>query len=146
MTKHPLFTAGYAGFDSATFLWKLRFDNIEVVVDVRDNPVSRNRAFTQSVFKEVLEQNGIRYVHAERLGVPAFLRHELRAGGNLVDYFEAYREYLRREDSAIAALLPMLLEKRCCLVCLEKNYAECHRSVLAEQIANTDTNIEVRHI
>ncbi len=94
VTRQPLFTTGYAGFDSATFLWKLRFDNIEIVVDVRDNPISRNRAFSQPALKTFLEENGIQYVHVQQLGVPASLRQNLRAGGNLNDYFEAYREFL----------------------------------------------------
>lgn len=142
-----MFTTGYAGFDSANFLWKLRFDNIEVVIDVRANPFSRNRAFSQASLKRFLGQHGIEYVHVQQFGVPGRLRRNLRAGGNLTDYLESYREYLRSEEAAISAIMPTLLEKRCCLLCLEKNPSECHRSVLAEWIADlyVDT-FEVRHI
>ena len=146
-TRKPLFTTGYAGFDLPGFLWKLRFDNIEDVIDVRENPYSRNQAFCQQTLKRFLEQNEIRYVHVGQLGVPASLRQELRAGGDISDYFAAYRESLLGEEATIAALMPMLLERRCCLLCLEKNPSECHRSVLADWIAELHKNtFEVKHI
>ncbi len=147
MTRHPLFTTGYAGFDSTNFLWKLRLDNVEVVIDVRDNPFSRNRAFSQVALKRHLEQNGVEYIHMQQFGVPGSLRQSLRAGGNLNEYFEAYREYLQGAESTVWAIVPKLLDKRCCFLCLEKNPFECHRSVLAEWIANLqEDTFEVKHI
>jgi uncharacterized protein (DUF488 family) len=146
-TKHPLFTTGYAGFDADGFLWKLRFDGVEVLIDVRDNPTSRNRAFSQPFLRRLLEENGIIYLHVQRLGVPPALRQELHSGGNLRDYFEAYCRYLDGEEAVLGSLRPLLSEKRCCLMCLEKNPAECHRSVLADRlIGNCQDSIEVRHI
>lgn len=146
-TKHPLFTTGYAGFDADGFVWKLRFDGVEVVIDVRDNPTSRNRTFSEPVLRQLLEENGIRYLHVQRLGVPSELRQELRSGGNLQEYFAAYCRYLDGEEAVLSSLVPLLFEKRCCLMCLEKNPAECHRSVLADRlIRNCEDSIEVRHI
>lgn len=145
--RHPLFTTGYAGFDSVGFLWKLRFDNIEAVIDIRENAYSRNSAFCEHALRTFLEKNGIRYLHVQQLGVPKSLRQELRSGGDLGDYFEAYEEFLRGEESIIAAIIPTLLEKRCCLLCLEKNPSECHRSVLANCINQLyEDTFEVKHI
>lgn len=145
--RHPLFTTGYAGFDSVGFLWKLRFDNIEAVIDVRENAYSRNSAFCEHALRTFLEQNGIRYLHVQQLGVPTSLRQELRSGGDLDDYFQAYQQFLLGEESVIAAIMPTLLEKRCCLLCLEKNPSECHRSALADWIVKLyEDTFEVKHI
>src|SRR5580692_10171655 len=94
MQKTSLFTTGYEGFDQETFLWKLRLDGIEVVVDVRDNPVSRNRVFSQGRLEIFLKASGIGYVHLQELGVPSHLRRTLRITDNLVQYFAAYRQHL----------------------------------------------------
>jgi hypothetical protein len=43
-----LLTTGYAGHNLESFLAKLREHDVEVVVDVRQNPVSRKKGFSRS--------------------------------------------------------------------------------------------------
>ncbi|MEX2317691.1 MAG: DUF488 domain-containing protein [Pirellulales bacterium] len=65
-----LFTAGYAGHDLDSFLEKLRNNDIQTVVDIRQNPVSRKKGFSRSRLPEFLSDHGIEYVHVRELGVP----------------------------------------------------------------------------
>lgn len=147
MGKHPLFTTGYAGFVQQDFLYKLQMDEVEVVVDVREKPISRNRGFSKSTLSAFLEDNGIEYVHFKELGVPSSLRQKLRGGGSLARYFTAYRKHLDHHDEAVSTLFDLVKQKRCCLLCLESNPDECHRSVLAEALVARDgKQIEVKHI
>jgi uncharacterized protein (DUF488 family) len=95
----------------------------------------------------LLEENGIMYRHFQRLGVPSNLRQRLSSGADLHDYFEEYRRYLDNQEAVLDSLRSLVLERRCCLMCLEKNPAECHRSVLADRLASSCRDvIEVRHI
>ena len=140
-------TTGYAGFKEDSFLWKLEKYGVEVVVDVRDRPVSRNRTFTQSQLQPMLEDNGIEYVHCGELGVPSDLRQELRNGGDLQDYFDQYRAYLDGQQEALDDLYQLVTTQRCCLLCLEKKPEECHRSVVADVLSELNgQHIDVQHI
>lgn len=147
MKKHTLFTAGYAGFDPETFLSKLRWSDVKVLVDVRDRPISRNRHFNQAPLKAFLEANQVEYISYRSLGVPAPLRQDHRAGGSLDQYFAAYRMHLAGQQEAMDSLYSLMTQKSCCLLCLERNPLECHRSVLAEVLSHQNGNqIEVVHL
>jgi uncharacterized protein (DUF488 family) len=147
MARPQLFTAGYEGFAQEDFLWKIKLHGVQVVVDVRQNPVSRNRGFTQSRLRTFLEENGIEYVHIQELGVPDRLRKELRAGKSLRAYFHDYGIYLRTQAEAIEGLASLAGKKICCLLCLERKPEECHRSVLATVLTNHRADqLQVTHI
>lgn len=63
-SRQVLFTAGNAGFAVYDFLFKLRLDAIEIVIDVRGNAFSRTPSFSRRALQFFLEENGIQYVHA----------------------------------------------------------------------------------
>lgn len=147
MPEHLLFTTGYSKFKGQDFLWKMQHYGVEVVVDVRDNAKSRNRDFTQSQLKPLLEEGNVAYIHFQSLGVPAEIR---RANGNKADrgqYFSEYRAHLAAHEEALEELRRLVCRKRCCLLCLETDPDQCHRSVLAQVLADNGNNgLEVRHI
>ena len=86
MSAATLHTLGYSGFIPETFVAKLQSAGIEVLIDVRRNPVSRKKGFSKASLAEFLTDRGIEYVHLPALGVPESLREELREGGDLGDY------------------------------------------------------------
>lgn len=147
MKIQPLFTAGYSGCDPDTFLDKLRRHDVEILVDVRQRPISRKRGFSKSVLQEFIESNGISYLHQQEFGVPSDLRQQLRDGGSLGAYFGSFRQYLKTQQEALLSLYELAKKKRCCLMCLEAEPGECHRSVVAESVlAQNGKLLEVRHI
>ena len=131
-----LFATGYAGHDLDSFLHKLREYQIEVVIDIRQNPVSRKKGFSRSRLCEFLSQHGVEYVHVRPLGVPVDLRKRLREGQcNLQEYFAAYLDYLGGQVEALQEVAAVASSKRCCLLCVEERPEDCHRSAAAEEIA-----------
>lgn len=130
-----LLTAGYAGLDPAAFLRRLRGNGVDVVVDVRQNPVSRKKGFSRSSLSKFLIANGIDYLHEPELGVPVELRQKLKRGEqDLASYFQRFRQHLSEHPDPLDRVYALALRKRCCLICLEHLPQECHRSVVAQAV------------
>lgn len=148
MGEPVLCTIGYAGFDDQSFLAKLLVNAVQVLVDVRDRPFSRNRFFNQARLKKFLEEHGISYISFRELGVPTELRKKYREGGSLlVAYLDAYRNLLHEKEAVMSGLSTLIEEKTCCLLCLEHKPSECHRSVLAEELRiRHSVSLSVVHI
>jgi uncharacterized protein (DUF488 family) len=146
--KRKLLTTGYAGHDPDSFLGKLQEHDVDVVVDVRQNPVSRKRGFSRTKLSEFLTDHGIEYTHLPELGVPANLRHRLRDGEcDLDEYFTDFREYLQTQDNVLDELYTMAARKSCCLICVEHLPDDCHRSVVADVVASRNEHrIEILHV
>ncbi len=147
MEKKALYTIGYSGLTPDRFVQKLKDAGVRVLVDVRDRPFSRKRGFSKNLLREVLELNQIEYLHVQTLGVPATMRYELRSGGNLQEYLEKYRRYLDSCQETLRSLHKLALEKSCCLMCVEEDVLECHRSVVAEALYLFDgRSLRVQHL
>ncbi len=143
-----LLTTGYAGHDPESFLAKLREHDIQVVVDVRQNPVSRKKGFSRSKLAAFLAAHDVEYVHESKLGVPVVLRKQLKSGEtDLADYFRVFRDYLAGCDVALDKVYQLATQKRCCLICVEHRAEECHRSVVAEAVeARNGHKLKVLHV
>ena len=130
-----LLTAGYAGHDSESFLGILRQHEVEVVVDIRQNPVSRKKGFSRSKLSAFLAANHVEYIHVSELGVPVHLRRRLNSGEEVLSaYLEAFRVYLSNCGGALDRLNDLASTKRCCLMCVERLHSQCHRSIVAEAV------------
>ena len=137
MSTRQLFTAGYSGHTPESFLQKLQEHEVQVVVDVRDRPLSRKPGFSRSRLSSFLEDHDVEYKHLGELGVPKELRNRLRDRTTpLADYFDEFREYLDTQDESLDALHELAKQRTCCLMCLEARSDECHRSVVADIAAH----------
>jgi uncharacterized protein (DUF488 family) len=147
-TKRKLLTTGYAGHDPESFVLKLKEHKVEVVVDVRQNPVSRKKGFSRSRLSEFLTDHGLEYLHVREFGVPTDLRNRLRSGKcDLSDYLSDFRDYLAGQENALDQLYILAIRKRCCLICVEHLSDECHRSVVADVVAvRNGHQVEIVHI
>ena len=143
-----LLTTGYAGHDPMSFLAKLQEFDVKVVVDVRQNPVSRKKGFSRSKLSALLAAHDVEYVHESELGVPIPLRKQLKTKEqNLDGYFAGFRDYLAGCGAVLDRLYKLATQKRCCLVCVEHLATECHRSIVAELVeARNGHQLKVVHI
>ncbi len=147
MNKTMLYTIGYQGHDQDTFQWMLKTAGVQVLVDVRESPVSRNPDFAQDRLKQATESSGLEYVHVPQLGGPAELRRELRRTQDLGSYFSAYRKHLARQRGSLKALYELACRKASCLLCYERKADECHRSIVAEALEKLNGDlIAVKHL
>jgi hypothetical protein len=137
MAPHVLFTTGYAGRTLDSFLELLNSHAVERVVDIRRNPISRKKGFSRTALSTFLAGSGVEYMHVRELGVPNDLRTLLRNGAcELAEYMKGFGEYLNGESDALAELYRTATGKRCCLLCVEEDASECHRSVVADKVTS----------
>jgi uncharacterized protein (DUF488 family) len=88
----------------------------------------------------------IEYLHMPKLGIPNQFRKEITDKKKL---FKLYREMLlpQQKESLIKVNDLMKKYKRIALTCFEAEERECHRSVLAEEIAlESSQSFVVEHI
>jgi len=136
---------GYEGQTLNSFLSKLRLRNIKTVVDVRLTPLSRKRGFSKRALTEVLEANGIAYLHLPQLGNPKDNREGfaelsspegLRARARFVALLET--------EAAVAAIQRVVEELRLgpiALLCFEADEERCHRQAVLEAIRSRQNQL-----
>ena len=69
-----LYTVGYEGLEIDEFTSFLRKNKIQIIADLRKNPVSRKKGFSKYKMAEQLELKKIAYAHFPALGTPSAWR------------------------------------------------------------------------
>ncbi len=137
-TKHRpevFFTVGYQGHSITSMLRLLKENNIGLIIDVRQNPVSRKPGFSGSRLQAELERRGIQYAHYPCLGTPSRIRLAYQKNGNALKALNAYAIYLSSKERCLESLIDFAFSKRFCLLCLESDHNLCHRGVIANKLA-----------
>jgi uncharacterized protein (DUF488 family) len=148
-TKTVLFTIGYEGISLEEYLVRLLKNDVKVLVDVRNNPLSMKYGFSKSQLKRYCESLGIKYIHMPEVGIQSEQRQELNSQGDYDKLFAVYRKQnLTKTTKAQTEILNLLKEnKRIALTCFEANICQCHRKHLAEAIETLPGfEYEVEHI
>ena len=132
-----IFTIGYEGATVPEFLAALRKAGVERVIDVRGLPLSRRPGFAKTPLRLALEEAGIDYVHLKALGTPSEGRMAARAGRHQ-DMARIYAGQLELPEAMVqsAQMLELASEKPSALLCMEREPAHCHRTLLLEAVAN----------
>ena len=130
-----IFTIGYEQATQAAVVAALREAGVEVLADIRYLPLSRRPGFSKSSLKAAVEEAGIAYRHFRDLGTPA----EGRAAARRGDHRELARVYsgqleLPQAMKQMAELRSLAEGGRVCLLCYERNAAECHRALLFDAL------------
>jgi len=131
-----VFTIGYEGSTVSEFLAALESAGVERVIDVRALPLSRRPGFSKSPLKAALEEAGIEYVHLKALGTPAEGRAAARAGRH-EDLERIYAGQLELPEAIAqsAQMLDLAAERPSALLCMEREPAQCHRTLLLDAVA-----------
>lgn len=136
--EKALLTIGYEGLDIDHFLQFLLANRVDVLVDVREIPISRKRGFSKSRLAEAVSERGIAYRHIRALGSPAAIRRRLKRDWDYAAFFKAYEDYLDGQEDALEALCDIVDDHdRVCLMCFEKSHDQCHRRSVAARTAKT---------
>jgi uncharacterized protein (DUF488 family) len=125
----PLFTIGYEQAKPASVLEELTGANIDTLVDVRAVAASRRPGFSKRQLAASLDDNGIAYLHFQKLGTPAEGRQAARAGDRDT-LTKVYEAHIRKpEPQAQLAELADLVKsgKRIALLCYCRDPKTCHR-------------------
>jgi len=131
-TRPSFYTLGYQGHSLSTMVKLLAGHNVDVLVDVRQNPVSRKRGFSRGSLEKSVPEFGIEYIHCPELGTPPPIRKIYQSTGNIKKALTAYEKHLRTQQESLATFLGKLGSQRFCLLCLETDHNQCHRSIIAQ--------------
>jgi len=147
--KKYLFTIGYEGKSLERFLTLLMQNEIDILVDVRNNPISRKFGFSKEKLKTFCEKLMVEYIHLPQLGIPIEYRkhHSYNDMLKLFDFY--YKNILLKNIDAIYNILSFLnnKNKRLAIMCFEGNVNFCHRKFVAIEIKKISNNsIKVIHL
>jgi uncharacterized protein (DUF488 family) len=131
-----IFTIGYEGTTVPEFVAALNRAGVERVIDVRALPLSRRPGFSKTALRSALEEAGVEYVHLKALGTPADGRAAARAGRH-ADLERIYAGQLELPEAMAqgAQMLELAREKPTALLCMEREPAHCHRTLLLNAVA-----------
>jgi len=136
MTKQ-VFTIGYGGAEIDRFLGVLQDAGVATLADVRAVAGSRKRDFSKSNLRDALAARDIGYEHFRSLGTPKEGRQAARAGDGALMRRIYCHEILDTQagQEAFEDLAALAEDRPICLLCFERDPANCHRRILAERLA-----------
>jgi uncharacterized protein (DUF488 family) len=130
-----IFTIGYEGASLEAFIARLTRGGVNLVVDVRDLPLSRKRGFSKVALSEALDSAGIGYHHIRELGCPKPIRDRYRADGNWERYTASFMQHLSQQKAAVEAVAQLCQGSSLALLCYESDPDRCHRTYVAQVAA-----------
>jgi len=140
-----IFTVGYEGATLEQFLERLERAKVQLVVDVRDVPLSRKPGFSKTALASALGLVNLQYFHIRELGCPKPIRDQYRVDGNWQAYTAAFMRHMRKQRAAVRSLAQMCTQSRAALLCYEADPEQCHRTYVARAVAALDDH-RVMHI
>jgi uncharacterized protein (DUF488 family) len=141
-----VFTAGYEGVSIDGFLNLLVESGIERLIDVRSNPTARRYGFHKSTLNRLVNHLGIEYRHFAELGIQSEVRQLFPPDGDRSVMFDEYEvTTLTREAAAVRDVAKLVRERPSVLVCMEAEPSCCHRSRLANPVADL-TGLPIIHL
>lgn len=131
-----IFTIGYEGTTVPEFIAALQRAGVRRLIDVRALPLSRRAGFSKSPLRAALDEAKIEYVHLKALGTPSEGRTAARAGRH-EDLKRIYAGQLELPEAMAEAaqMLELAREKPSALLCMERDPAHCHRTLLLDAVA-----------
>jgi len=132
--KKALFTIGYEQAKAEAVIAELKRAGVGLVVDTRAVAASRRPGFSKRQLAAGLEEAGISYIHLQKLGTQKEGRDAARSG-DLAKLFAIYERQLATPDAReqLDELTALATSgKPVCLLCYERDVAQCHRKRIAE--------------
>jgi uncharacterized protein (DUF488 family) len=139
-------TIGYQARTVDEIIGMLQAADVKILVDVRLTPLSRKPGLSKNGLAARLRDAGIDYVHLRQLGNPRDNRDAFRRGDEHA--VARYRAVLRTPEgqAALGQLLRLATHRRISLMCFEHDASECHRSMVAEALAEAGAMSQVVHL
>ena len=138
-----LFTIGYEQAKPTAVLTELKSAKIELLVDTRAVAASRRPGFSKRQLAASLDEEGIGYLHLQKLGTPAEGRQAARAGDRDT-LWKIYDKHIKKPEpqTELAELVSLIKSgKRIALLCYCRDPKTCHRSRI---VANVKKRMRVK--
>lgn len=130
-----LWTIGYEKVGVPDFIAALKAAKVKTLIDVREVANSRRAGFSKKALAASLDEAGIAYVHMKTLGTPKAGREAARKG-DVKTMHRIFEARLAEPESQLALAEAAELAKggRVCLMCLEHDWKDCHRAIVARRL------------
>lgn len=135
MALSKIWTIGYEKVGPADFIAALKAAKIKTLIDIRDVANSRRAGFSKKALMAGLSEAGIAYVHIKALGTPKAGR-EAAHKGDVATMHRIFEAKLAEPESelALAETAELAGTGRVCLMCLEHDWRDCHRAIVAKRL------------
>jgi uncharacterized protein (DUF488 family) len=142
-----LFTIDYEQMPQAAVLTALTDAKVDIVVDVRAVSASRRPGFSKRQLSASLDEKGVGYLHLRGLGTPSEGRQAARSGhfDVLFQIFEAHLQTPQAREQLDELTALVRGGRTVCLLCYERDPAQCHRRRVAEIIGER-TGAQIDHL
>lgn len=132
-----LFTIGYEGISLEGYLNKLVKSNVNLLIDVRKNPLSMKFGFSKTLLTRYCNSLNIDYQHLPELGIVSEKRKKLVEQADYDKLFVEYANTTLKETIETQEQIVRLVEKyqRVALTCFESKPCQCHRTHLSKSIS-----------
>ena len=130
---HTLLTIGYEKAAPDAVFRELKRAKTDLLVDTRAVAASRRAGFSKRQLAASLDEEGIAYLHLQKLGTPAQGREAARSG-DMATLWRIYDKHIKTPEAqeALAELMALIKSgKRVALLCYERDPEQCHRSRIA---------------
>jgi len=147
LKQKTLFTSGYEGVGLEDFIEQLKENNVQVLIDIRERPLSRKKGFSKKSLTEALALKNINYLHLKELGSPSELRKKLREDKDYSYFFDKFSSHLSSKKASLLQVLEVIQSSIGCLLCYEKSHEECHRKLVVEELLQMNSDeLSVKHL
>ncbi len=147
--NQSLFTIGYEGVSLEHYLKKLIINDVNLLCDVRKNPVSMKNGFSKNQLKNACAKLNIDYIHIPDLGIVSSKRKELKTISDYKILFDDYEKNILENSKSNLEELKTLIAKynRIALTCFEATSCMCHRGRITDFLQKDKTfDIPIMHL
>ncbi len=143
--KGRIATIGYEGRSIDEFISLLVAANVDILVDVREQAMSRRKGFSKKALTAAVEAADIAYRHEPVLGNPKANRESFRAGSEI-----ARQKFLAHLNNGSRAMYDEIVDLArtnvVALVCFERAHDHCHRSCISGQAQSEHPSLLVERL
>ena len=134
--KTVIYTIGYEKRDGEDLIAALKDAGVKHLADIREKPFSRKADFRAKALKASCESAGIEYGPWTSLGTPQAQRDKVKETADIERFFRTFRAYaIKHMNEPLDELATIAKRKTIALLCYERAHDECHRSVIADLLA-----------
>ncbi|WP_419842285.1 DUF488 family protein [Candidatus Poriferisodalis sp.] len=139
------FSIGYERRELGELIALLRHHDVEMLLDVRLNAVSRKPGMSKKRLAQAAADAGIEYRHESVLGNPQDNREAFRLGERAAR--DRYMRHLRNGAlPTYKEFIELARRARIALLCYEREHDCCHRSCILEAAQRDIEGLSVQYI
>lgn len=135
---------GYEGRTADELIASVVAAGVDVLVDVRLNPISRKPGLSKTKLAAALHEAGVDYLHLRTLGNPRENRDPFWSG-RVAEGVQHFRTLMTAPEptASLDELALLAQSRRVAVLCFERDHDKCHRQVVTDNISSRIPDTEV---